>query len=174
MTCEEFLRILDEAPEAGPLPPSLAGHAATCAACSLALRTEGFAADLAAARGVIASAGLSLISECLHLKKKMLLLPLAGQYELLWTPARIGKVVEAAVKHRVALEISASYKLPLPGFLKQARAAGVKFSFGSNGRYPKMGLLDYSLAMAKELGLQRTDLFVPARDGEKAVQRRRY
>ena len=43
--------------------------------------TEGFLADLAGARGVIASAGFSLISECMHLKKKMLLLPLAGQYE---------------------------------------------------------------------------------------------
>lgn len=43
--------------------------------------TEGFAADLAAARGVIASAGYSLISECLYLRKKMLLEPLAGQYE---------------------------------------------------------------------------------------------
>ncbi len=32
---------------------------------------------------MIASAGFSLISECLHLKKKMLLLPLAGQYEQL-------------------------------------------------------------------------------------------
>jgi uncharacterized protein (TIGR00661 family) len=44
---------------------------------------EGFAVDLAAARGVIASAGFSLISECLYLKKKMLLLPLPGQYEQL-------------------------------------------------------------------------------------------
>jgi uncharacterized protein (TIGR00661 family) len=43
--------------------------------------TEGFATDLAASRGVIASAGYSLISECLYLRKKMLLLPLAGQYE---------------------------------------------------------------------------------------------
>lgn len=44
---------------------------------------EGFATDLAAARGVIASAGFSLISECLYLHKKMLLLPLPGQYEQL-------------------------------------------------------------------------------------------
>lgn len=43
--------------------------------------TEGFVADLAGARGVIASAGFSLISECMYLKKKMLLLPVAGQYE---------------------------------------------------------------------------------------------
>ena len=43
--------------------------------------TEGFLADLASARGVVASAGFSLISECLHLKKRMYLLPVAGQYE---------------------------------------------------------------------------------------------
>lgn len=43
--------------------------------------TEGFLADLAAARGVVASAGLSLISECMYWRKKMLLLPLPGQYE---------------------------------------------------------------------------------------------
>lgn len=45
--------------------------------------TEGFLADLASSRGVIASAGFSLISECLHLHKKMLLLPLGGHYEQL-------------------------------------------------------------------------------------------
>ncbi len=43
--------------------------------------TEGFLGDLASARGVVASAGFSLISECLYLRKKMLVLPLAGQYE---------------------------------------------------------------------------------------------
>jgi uncharacterized protein (TIGR00661 family) len=43
--------------------------------------TEGFLSDLAASSGVIASAGFSLISECLYLKKKMLLLPIPGQYE---------------------------------------------------------------------------------------------
>lgn len=54
--------------------------------------TEGFATDLAAARGVIASAGYSLISECLHLRKKMLLLPLAGQYEQLLNARYIEKL----------------------------------------------------------------------------------
>jgi len=43
--------------------------------------TEGFLLDLASSRGVVASAGFSLISECLYLKKKMYVLPLAGQYE---------------------------------------------------------------------------------------------
>jgi histidinol phosphatase-like PHP family hydrolase len=77
------------------------------------------------------------------------------------------------VKLGVALEISASYQLPRLPFLKQAKAAGVKFSLGSNGRYPKMGLIDHSIAMAKELSLKRSDMFTPAPDGKKAVQRRK-
>lgn len=43
--------------------------------------TEGFLADLAQARAVVATAGFSLISECLHYNKRMLLIPVQGQYE---------------------------------------------------------------------------------------------
>lgn len=43
--------------------------------------TEGFLHDLASCRGVIATAGFSLLSECLHYRKRMLLLPVLGQYE---------------------------------------------------------------------------------------------
>ncbi len=60
--------------------------------------TEGFLADLAGARGVIASAGFSLISECMYLKKKMLLLPLAGQYE---------QIINAHYVQKLGLGISA-------------------------------------------------------------------
>ena len=42
---------------------------------------EGFLVDMASSRGVISSAGFSLITECLHFKKKMFLLPLPCQYE---------------------------------------------------------------------------------------------
>lgn len=94
-------------------------------------------------------------------------------YDALWTESRMAKVIEAAVKFGVAIEISSSYQLPKLPFLKLAKAAGAKFSFGSNGRYPKMGLIDYSIAMAKELGLKASDMFVPAPDGQKAVQRRK-
>ena len=60
--------------------------------------TEGFLADLAGARGVIASAGFSLISECMYLRKKMLLLPLAGQYE---------QIINAHYIQKLGLGISA-------------------------------------------------------------------
>ena len=100
--------------------------------------------------------------------------PLGADYEAFWTPARIREVVDAAVKHRVAVEISSSFKLPKLYFLKIAKAAGAKFSFGSNGRYPNMGKLDYCLKTAGELALTKADMFTPAPDGQKAVQRRGY
>lgn len=43
--------------------------------------TEGFLADLASCRGVIATAGFSLISECLYFHKPMLVKPIFNQYE---------------------------------------------------------------------------------------------
>ena len=97
--------------------------------------------------------------------------PFARDYDALWTEARVGKVVDAAVRHGIAIEIGSGFNLPKLAWLKQAKAAGVKFSFGSNGRYPKMGLLDHSLAMARELTLTQDDLFTPI-EGKKAVQRR--
>jgi len=100
--------------------------------------------------------------------------PLARDYETFWTPARIRKVAEAAAKHQVALEIGAGLRLPRLEFLEIAKAVGVKFSFGSNGRYPNMGKLDYCLEMAGKLGLSKANLFTPAPDGQKAVQRRRW
>ncbi len=98
--------------------------------------------------------------------------PFAADYDALWTEKRVGRVVDTALKHGIAIEISSGFKLPSLAFLEQAKAAGLKFAFGTNGRYPKMGLLDYSLNMARDLGLTQQDLFTPAPDGQKAVQRR--
>jgi histidinol phosphatase-like PHP family hydrolase len=99
---------------------------------------------------------------------------LLPDYDALWTESRMAKVIETAVKYGVALEISSSYKLPRLPFLKLAKSAGAKFTLGSNGRYPNMGLLDHSVATAKELGLKSSDMFLPAPDGQKAVQRRKW
>ena len=86
---------------------------------------------------------------------------LAPDYDALWTQARMRKVIDAAIKHGIALEISSSYKLPKLPFLEMAKAAGAKFSFGSNGRYPNMGKLDYCVAMARKLDLREQDMFRP-------------
>ncbi|QEH37698.1 hypothetical protein OJF2_62890 [Aquisphaera giovannonii] len=97
---------------------------------------------------------------------------LLPSYARLWTEPRIRKVVDAALKRGVAIEISASYRLPKLAFLRKAKAAGAKFSFGSNGRYPNMGKLDYCVEMARALGLKAPDMFIPGTQDQKAVVRR--
>ncbi len=97
-----------------------------------------------------------------------------ADYDAYWTAKRMQTVIDAFVKYKVAMEISSSFKLPRLPMLKQAKEAGLKFSFGSNGRYPKMGLLDYSIATARELKLTAADMFTPAPDGQRAAQRREW
>jgi hypothetical protein len=98
---------------------------------------------------------------------------IAKEYDTLWTEARMDRVIEAAVKNRVAIEINARYKLPSEKFLRKAKAAGVKFSFGTNnGGKDDLGDLAYSRLMAKRLGLTAADMFVPKPDGQKPVQRK--
>jgi len=96
--------------------------------------------------------------------------PLAGEWDAFWTPGRVRRVVEAALKYGVAIEISSSLKLPKLSFLRVAKEAGVKLSFGSNIRGERVGTLDYCLAMAKELGLRREDLFSPAPPGRRPIE----
>lgn len=88
--------------------------------------------------------------------------PLSADYDAWWTEPRMRKVIDAALKKNIAIEISSSFKLPKMPFLRMAKDAGIKFSFGSNGRYPNMGKLDHSILMAKELGLKSSDMFDPA------------
>jgi len=98
---------------------------------------------------------------------------IAKEYDAMWTEPRVRKVIDAAVKHGVAIEISSSLKLPRLPFLKLAKEAGVKFSFGSNGRGAGVAKLDYSLEMAKALNLTRADMFSPAPAGKKPIQTRK-
>ncbi len=92
----------------------------------------------------------------------------ADRYAMLWTPQRVEKVVGAFVTQGIAMEISSSFMLPKTHFLRIAKEGGVKFCFGSNGRYPNMGKLDYSLQMARELGLKRKDMWLPKKNGARA------
>jgi histidinol phosphatase-like PHP family hydrolase len=93
----------------------------------------------------------------------------AADYERLWTEKRVSRVVEAFARRGVAMEISSSYQLPKRSFLRVARAAGLKFTFGSNGRYPNMGKLDYSLEMARSLRLTAADIWLPGASGPRAA-----
>ncbi len=98
---------------------------------------------------------------------------IAKEYDVLWTPSRMKKIIEAAVQYKVAIEINSRYRLPSLSFLKLARKAGAKFSFGSNIHGLDVGKLDYCLEAAKELGLRPKDVFTPAPRGKKPVEIRR-
>jgi histidinol phosphatase-like PHP family hydrolase len=92
-----------------------------------------------------------------------LFLPQQFQVEAdaLWTQERMQRIIRAAVKHGVALEINSRYRLPGLTFLRMAKAAGAKFSFGSNSLGEGVGDVGYGQEMAKQLRLTARDLFRP-------------
>ncbi|MBM4018043.1 MAG: hypothetical protein FJ288_06890 [Planctomycetes bacterium] len=96
---------------------------------------------------------------------------LQKDYDALWTEGRMRKVIDAAVKYGVAVEVSQS-GIPRAAFLAMAKAAGAKFSFGSNGRGQNIGRIDRCLEAARQLGLKPADFFAPAPPGRKPVQAR--
>lgn len=100
---------------------------------------------------------------------------ISDAYDELWTPARMERVIEAAARNGVAIEINNRYRIPHAPFIKLAKKAGVKFSFGTNnGGIDDLGRMEYALAMVKECGLVWQDIFVPKPEGEKPVQKRGF
>lgn len=95
---------------------------------------------------------------------------IAAEYDRLWTPERMDRVIAAAVRNGVAIEINARYRIPSATFIKRARAAGAKFSFGTNNTGPELGRLEYCLDMIRECGLTASDMFAPKPDGQKPIQ----
>ena len=95
---------------------------------------------------------------------------LASDYESIWTPERRHKVIAAAIENDVAIEINNRYKIPSASFIKEAKAAGAKFSFGTNNADAELGRLEYPIQMAKECGLVWQDIFVPRPAGQKKIQ----
>jgi hypothetical protein len=84
------------------------------------------------------------------------------RYDELWTEQRMDRVVKALSDNNIALEINARLKLPSAAFIKKAKAAGVKFTFGTNNGGPNdLGRLEYCVKMAEECGLTPDDMWMP-------------
>lgn len=87
---------------------------------------------------------------------------IAGRYDELWTEARMDRVIDALKRNQIALEINDARRIPSAAFIKRAKAAGVKFTFGTNNAGARdLGNLEYCLEMIKECGLQATDIWLP-------------
>lgn len=84
------------------------------------------------------------------------------RYDELWTPERMDRVIKALVDNKVAMEINDRRKIPSAAFIKRAKAAGVKFTFGTNNAgADDLGKLSYCIAMIEECGLTPNDMWMP-------------
>jgi hypothetical protein len=97
---------------------------------------------------------------------------MAKEYDTLWTPARMQRVIDAVKKAGVAMEISNRYKIPSLAFVKLAKQAGVKFTCGTNNASnDDMSREEYCIDMIRGAGLKWQDMWVPSPEGQKATQR---
>lgn len=84
--------------------------------------------------------------------------------EAWWTEEREARVIEAAVKAGVALEISNRYRLPHDRFLTRAREAGATFTLGSDGHeLHQVACLDWALETARRNGIGDEMMYLPER-----------
>ena len=61
---------------------------------------------------------------------------MSDRYDMFWTEERIDRFVNALAKSGKALEINELYHIPNKAIIQKAKAAGVKFTFGSNNITP--------------------------------------
>lgn len=87
---------------------------------------------------------------------------IAGEYDALWTPERMQRVVDAAAQNGIAVEINARMKIPSPAFIRLAKAAGIKFTLGTNNADRNLDL-SWALRMVRECGLAPGDMWMPRR-----------
>jgi hypothetical protein len=86
---------------------------------------------------------------------------IAVRYDKLWTDERMDKVISAAKKNGIAIEINNRYMIPSEKFINKAKAAGIKFTVGTNNRDLNFTGAQYARAMIKKCGLVEKDFFLP-------------
>ena len=88
--------------------------------------------------------------------------PIVDRYDELWTEPRIQAVVDALAASGVALEINNRNRIPSATFIRKAKEAGVKFTFGTNnGGANDLGRMDYCIEMIDACGLTPHDMWMP-------------
>lgn len=87
---------------------------------------------------------------------------IAGDYDKLWTEARMRAIIAKAVERGIAIEIQAESPYPRPKFLKLAKEMGAKFSFGTNNFDDKPKDLTHWLDVITWLDLTGDDIWTPA------------
>ncbi len=87
---------------------------------------------------------------------------LKPDYDALWTEERMDRVIKALKDGDIAVEINDRLRVPSPAFIRRAKTAGVRFTFGSdNTGASDLGKLKYCVAMVEECHLTPEDLWWP-------------
>ncbi len=88
---------------------------------------------------------------------------MAGRYSHFWTTERMDRVIRAAKDRNIAIEINNRYKIPSADFIKRAKAAGVKFTVGTNNADENFSGAEYARQMIKECRLTADDFWLPVK-----------
>ena len=89
-------------------------------------------------------------------------LPIADQYDRLWTEARMRALIAKAAEKGIGIEIQAGSTFPRPKFLRLAKEMGAKFSFGTNNFDPTPKDLSRWLEAITWLDLKGSDIWTPS------------
>ena len=96
-----------------------------------------------------------------------------ADYDRLWTPVRIERMVKALAANGIGMEINNRYRIPSRAFIMAARSAGVKLSCGTNNTgADDLGRNEYCAEMIAACGLTAADFWAPPAEGRKAIQRK--
>ena len=95
-------------------------------------------------------------------------------YDKYWTDARVTRLIKALKDNNVAMEINSVTKVPSARIIKAAKAAGVKFTLGTNNNgVGELDRLAYSLRMVEECGLTIDDMWFPKAKERYSVKRKK-
>jgi len=86
---------------------------------------------------------------------------MSDRYDFFWTEERMDKVIEAANKNNIAIEINNRYKLPSVEFIARAKKAGAKFTIGTNNANSNFSGAEYALEVIEKCNLTQKDFYLP-------------
>ena len=88
---------------------------------------------------------------------------MADRYSHFWTEERMDRVIKAARDNNIAIEINNRYRIPSADFIKRAKAAGVKFTIGTNNADENFSGAEYALGIIKDCKLTKNDFYLPVK-----------
>lgn len=88
---------------------------------------------------------------------------MADRYSHFWTAERMEKVVRAAKDNNIAIEINNRFSIPSADFIRMAKAAGVKFTIGTNNADENFTGAYYAKKMIAECNLTKDDFYLPVK-----------